>query len=373
MKILFAITNNKIVDKIVKYYEKKYNKEYKKNVEYTIASNLEECNNLLNDSYYRLVLSEEFITDHIENKLNDIEFFKCINNIVQNFNRKNIIFIAKKSRKQDDIFLYKIICSGIYTILTKSINKKKTMYKCCEYLDKPLTFNDVKLHYNKYNYYDAVKTIIKENELEEIMKMFLSVKDDKNKIDNLFKEIASRYTKEQMDIIINWIPDEAREYLNSNNELYENIINNSSIKVKVKCDSVLGESNILRFIARFKNLAGNVSIYNYIFDNYISEYSTKQKILIVGNLPKDINEYLQDNELYQNLQLAYDLYKYRFKEKILDTDVKCPKCNSLWVNKNVLNVMKEKVDPKTGKTYTICEVDATYKCSDCGYKFTVER
>lgn len=368
MKILFAITNNKIVDKIVKYYEKKY----KKKVEYTIASDLEECNNLLNDSYYKLVLSEEFIIDHMENKLNDIEFFKCINNIVQNFNRNNIIFIAKNSRKQDDIFLYKIVYSGIYTILTKSIIKEKIVHKCCEYLDKSLTFNDVKLYYNKYNYYDVVNTIIKENELEEIMKMFLSVKDDKNKTDNLFKEIASRYTKEQMDIIVNWIPDKAREYLNSNNELYENIINNSSIKVSVKCDSVLGESSILRFIARFKNLAGNVSIYNYIFDNYISEYSTKQKILIVGNLPNEINEYLQDNELYQNLRLAYDLYKYRFKEKTLDTYVKCPKCNSLWVNKSGLHVMKEKVDPKTGKTYTICDDDATYKCSDCGYKFTVE-
>ena len=166
--------------------------------------------------------------------------------------------------------------------------------------------NDIKKYYNKFNYSDVGKTIINENELEKIMNMFYAIKENNSKIDNLFNKVVSQYTKEQMDIVINWIPDEVKEYLNSNNEFYKNIVKNSFIKVKVRYDSILNESSILKFIARFKNLNGDISRYNYVFDNWISEYSSRQKMLIVGNLQEDVKEFLQkDNELYQNLEIGY--------------------------------------------------------------------
>ena len=95
MKVLFGMINNKVVEKIVKCYEK----IYKEKIEYKITSNLDECISLLSKDYYRLVLSEELIINYIKNKSNDTEFFKYIKYIMQNFNRNNIIFIAKGLRK----------------------------------------------------------------------------------------------------------------------------------------------------------------------------------------------------------------------------------------------------------------------------------
>lgn len=64
----------------------------------------------------------------------------------------------------------------------------------------------------------------------------------------------------------------------------------------------VSELEIRRIIAYFKNLNGDTSKYNEIFDRVVAQYTTEQMSIIIKYLPKDVKEHLEKNSnSYKNI------------------------------------------------------------------------
>lgn len=227
MKILFGINNDETVKSIVEYYESKYKEKIEyKNVYYFKQFKAE----LENGDYDRAVLIEELERFATNNQAQIEDYlFNNLDSMTDTFDSKNIIYISSDRRKMGDEFLTRLFNLGIYTTL---VGNNRTKSKVAEAIKSPYLKKDVKKYYDiEKNSSIYKKAEVSELEIQRIISYYKNQNGVADKYNEIFYKIAEQYTNEQLKIIVNFLPDDIKQYLLFNNDKYKEINNTPNINV----------------------------------------------------------------------------------------------------------------------------------------------
>lgn len=220
MKVLFGINNDDTVKGIVEFYENKYKEKLEYKNVYYFKQFIQE---LSTGEYDRAVVLEELEKFPTNNYAQiDSYLFKNIDSMTDVFDAKSIIYVASDRRKLGDEFLTKLFNLGMYTVLT---GQNRTKGKVSEAINKPYFKKDVKKYYDKVaseSVYNASE--VSEIEIQRIVSYYKNQNGVKDKYNEIFDRIANQYTNEQLRLIINFLPNDVKQYLSFNNETYKKIM-----------------------------------------------------------------------------------------------------------------------------------------------------
>ncbi len=227
MKVLFGLSNDDTVKSIVKFYEETYKEKLEYKNVYYFKQAVQEVRN---GGYDRLVILED-LEKYPTNNYAQIDdyIFKNIDAISDEFDAKNIIFVASDRRKLGDAFLAKLFNLGIYSTLTGS---NRTKSKVCEVINTPKKKKDMKKYYEESldkNVYSKVE--VSEVEIQRILAYYRNQEGNTSKYVEIFDRICSQYTNEQMRIIIQFLEPGVKEFLEVNSDKYKAIANMPSAVV----------------------------------------------------------------------------------------------------------------------------------------------
>ncbi len=220
MKVLFGINNDDTVKGIIEFYEAKFNEKIEyKNVYYFKQL----CTELATGEYNRAVVLEELEKYPTNNYAQIDEYlFKNIDAMTDSFDSKDIVYIASDRRKLGDPFLTKLFNLGIYTVLT---GQDRTKGKVCNGIHSPFLKKDVKKYYDKEAVSENVynEDEVSEIEIQRIVSYYKNQNGVADKYNEIFDRVSSQYTDEQLKVIVNFFPDDVKQYLSFNNEKYKQI------------------------------------------------------------------------------------------------------------------------------------------------------
>lgn len=222
MKILFGLNNDDTVRSIVKYYEE----TYKEKVEYKNVYYFKQAvQELSQNEYDRLVLLEDLEKYPNNNYAQIDEFlFNNIDTMTDEFDAKNIIYIASDRRKLGDEFLTRLFNIGVYSVLT---GNNRTKSKVCTLLNVPNKKKDVKKYYDDNDDQSVYgKAQVTELEIQRIINYYRKQNGDSEKYVEIFDKISTQYTNEQLRIIIGFLPQDVNAYLAENSEKYKQVVKN---------------------------------------------------------------------------------------------------------------------------------------------------
>lgn len=220
MKILFGLNNDDTVKAIVKYYEE----TYKEKVEYKNVYYFKQAvQEIKTGEYDRLVILED-LEKYPNNNYAQIDdfIFRNIDAMTDEFDAKNIIFVASDRRKLGDDFLAKLFNIGVYTVLT---GDSRTKSKVAKAINEPNMKKDVKKHYED----SASKSVyskaeVSEIEIQRIITYYKNQNGNTEKYVEIFDKIGTQYTNEQLSIIIGFLPASVKQYLQENSEKYKEVL-----------------------------------------------------------------------------------------------------------------------------------------------------
>ncbi len=227
MKVLFGLSNDDTVKAIVSFYEEKYKEKLEyKNVYYFKQAITE----LHTGSYDRAVILED-LEKYPTNNYAQIDdyIFKNIDAMTDEFDSKNIVFVASDRRKQGDNFLMKLFNLGIYSVL---VAENRTKSKVSDCINSPKKKKDVKQFFEEggqSNVYGKVE--VSEVEIQRILAYYKNQGGVADKYIEIFDRIATQYTNEQLKIIIQFLPVEVKNNLAVNSDKYKEIANMSNVTV----------------------------------------------------------------------------------------------------------------------------------------------
>lgn len=232
MKVLFGLSNDDTVKAIVSFYEEKYKEKIEyKNVYYFKQAIIE----LHTGDYDRAVILEDLEKYPTTNYAQiDDYIFKNIDAMTDEFDSKDIIFIASDRRKQGDNFLTRLFNLGIYSVL---IAENRTKSKVSECINTPKKKKDVKQFYEESggkNVYSKIE--VTEVEIQRILAYYRNQGGVADKYVEIFDRIAAQYINEQLKIIVQFLPTEVKEYLSVNSEKYKEIANMANVTVPQVAD-----------------------------------------------------------------------------------------------------------------------------------------
>lgn len=220
MRVLFGLNNDDTVKAIVKYYEETYREKIEYKNVYYFKQAIQEISS---GNYDRLVILEDLEKYPTNNYAQIDDFiFKNIDAMSDDFDAKNIIFVASDRRKQGDEFLTKLFNLGIYSVLTGS---NRTKSKVSQLINEPKKKKDVKKYYEDNagkNAYSKVE--VSEIEIQRILTYYRNQNGNTEKYCEIFDRIAVQYTNEQLLIIIGFLPMDVRNYLQENSERYREVL-----------------------------------------------------------------------------------------------------------------------------------------------------
>jgi len=224
MKILFGLNNDDTVKSIVKYYEETYREKIEYKNVYYFKQALQE---LRSGDYERFVVLED-LEKYPNNNYAQIDdfIFRNVDAMTDEFDGKNIIFIASDRRKLGDEFLAKLFNLGIYSVLT---GQNRIKSKVCQMMNEPKKKRDIKKYYessigkNAYN-----KVEVSEIEIQRILSYYRNQQNNTEKYVEIFDKIAIQYTDEQLRIITRFFPRTVHEFLQKNSEKYQEVLNSGS-------------------------------------------------------------------------------------------------------------------------------------------------
>jgi len=227
MRVLFGLSNDDTVKAIVKFYEETYKEKLEYKNVYYFKQAVQEVHN---GGYDRVVLLEDLEKYPTNNYAQIDEYiFKNVDAVSDEFDAKNIIFVASDRRKLGDSFLAKLFNIGIYSVLTGS---NRTKSKVCEVINSPKKKKDVKKYYEEAlekNVYSKVE--VSEVEIQRILAYYRNQEGNTSKYVEIFDRICSQYTNEQMRIIIQFLEPAVRQFLEVNSDKYKAISNMPSAVV----------------------------------------------------------------------------------------------------------------------------------------------
>lgn len=245
MKVLFGISNINTVKSIVDLYEKKYGEKIEYKIAYYFGQFSKEIER---DDYDRAVLKEDLEQLTTKNYAEaDKQIFEYIDKITNNFEARNLIFLASERRNLGDNFLSRLFGLGVYTTLTGS---DRTLGKVCAAIKTPMTKKEARKYYDNAATMDDIYNTsqVDENEIKRIISFYRNLNGDTSKYCEIFDRITPQYTTEQMQVIIPYLPQDVREFLQANSESYKSIMESSDGKT-----SELGKSTIGSIISNATN------------------------------------------------------------------------------------------------------------------------
>ena len=227
MKVLFAVSNEKITEQVVAKYQVMFNEllSYKEVYYYNaIVKELEK-----NKDYNAIVIDES-----LESVSNDKGDQYLLNNLdaitdiaVNNENTQiPIILICKADRQPAEEFLEKIYKIGIFNAL---ILKDRKISKICEYINNPRNKKDAKKYYqinvdDTEVVADTEHDSIAKTELKNILNYYAKLGNDTSKYSETFERIAEQYTDVELVYIIARFPENVKNVLMSENQRFRNLM-----------------------------------------------------------------------------------------------------------------------------------------------------
>ena len=227
MKVLFAVSNEKITEQVVAKYQVMFNEllSYKEVYYYNaIVKELEK-----NKDYNAIVIDES-----LESVSNDKGDQYLLNNLdaitdiaVNNENTQiPIILICKADRQPAEEFLEKIYKIGIFNAL---ILKDRKISKICEYISNPRNKKDAKKYYqinvdDTEVVADTEHDSIAKTELKNILNYYAKLGNDTSKYSETFERIAEQYTDVELVYIIARFPENVKNVLMSENQRFRNLM-----------------------------------------------------------------------------------------------------------------------------------------------------
>ena len=227
MKVLFGLNNDDTVRSIVKYYEETYKEKIEYKNVYYFKQAIQE---LSQNSYDRLVILEDLEKYPNNNYAQIDEFlFNNIDTMTDEFDAKNIIYIASDRRKLGDEFLTRLFNIGVYSVLT---GNNRTKSKVSALLNIPSKKKDVKRYYEDKEDQSAYgKPQVTELEIQRIINYYRKQEGNSDKYVEIFDKISTQYTNEQLRIIISFLPQNVTSYLAENSEKYKEVLKSGGVVV----------------------------------------------------------------------------------------------------------------------------------------------
>lgn len=227
MKVLFGLNNDDTVKSIVKYYEETYKEKVEYKNVYYFKQAIQE---LSQNEYDRVVLLEDLEKYPNNNYAQIDEFlFNNIDTMTDEFDAKNIIYIASDRRKLGDEFLTRLFNIGVYSVLT---GNNRTKSKVSALLSVPSKKKDVKRYYEDNDDQSVYgKAQVSELEIQRIINYYRKQNGNSDKYVEIFNKIAGQYTNEQLRIIIGFLPADVTSYLSEYSEKYKQILKNGAVVI----------------------------------------------------------------------------------------------------------------------------------------------
>ena len=211
MKVLFAVSNDKMSESIVKQYQKDYKQIITyKNVYYFNAI-LKELQR--DKTYDRIVISEDleqYVNTDFEQMDNFI--FGRLDNISDEASNMNgedipIILICTGRRNKSEPILVKLFGIGIYNAI---IGNDRSVNEVCRLINRPRSKKEAKIYYKidseDVNYEKDDENDVSELEIQNILAHYKRLGNDEEKMVESFDSIASQYNDTQLKVISNCLP-----------------------------------------------------------------------------------------------------------------------------------------------------------------------
>lgn len=227
MKILFAVSNENVSNKIVDSYRKKYgNIDSFKNVFYFNAI-IKEIQK--DKTYDRIVISEDLepfsnnnydvIDKFILERLQEVSY----ENYNQNGEKIEIILICTDRRTKSGYVVSKLYELGIYDAL---IGSDRKIDNVCSLLQHPRTAEEAKEYYKISNVGDEKNIIddVTEQEVQNILIHYKKLGKNEDRYADSFNNIAAQYTDQQLKIIIKCLPINVRAVLEAECPKYQELV-----------------------------------------------------------------------------------------------------------------------------------------------------
>ncbi len=230
MKVLFAVSNEEISDRIIKKYQKDYREILAyKNVYYFNAI-LKEIQK--DKTYDRIVVSED-LEPFANNNYDTIDkfIFDKLDSISDEAGEIPIILICTERRAKSSNFLVKLFSLGIYNAL---LGNDRSMDQVCKLISRPRGKKEAKMYYkidaDDANYKAENENEVSEIEIQNILTHFKKLGRNTEKYTESFNNIAAQYTDEQLKIIINCLPIKVKAVLEEQSPKYQELMNASGVR-----------------------------------------------------------------------------------------------------------------------------------------------
>ena len=242
MKVLFAVSNDKMSETIIKQYEKQYKEIINyKNVYYFNAI-LKELQR--DKTYDRIVISEDLeqyaSSDH--EQMDNFIFGRLDSISDEASNVKGeyipIILICEERRVKGEELLVKLFGIGIYNAI---IGADRSINEVCRLINRPRSKKEAKIYY-KIDSEDVLYEKNDENEVSEleiqnILAHYKKIGNDEQKIVDSFDSIASQYNNIQLKIICKFLPLNVRAVLEERSSRYLDIFAYDGISNSVRVNN----------------------------------------------------------------------------------------------------------------------------------------
>lgn len=242
MKVLFAVSNDKMSETIIKQYEKQYKEIINyKNVYYFNAI-LKELQG--DKTYDRIVISEDLeqyaSSDH--EQMDNFIFGRLdsISDEASNVKGEDIpiILICEERRVKGEELLVKLFGIGIYNAI---IGADRSINEVCRLINRPRSKKEAKIYY-KIDSEDVLYEKNDENEVSEleiqnILAHYKKIGNDEQKIVDSFDSIASQYNNIQLKIICKFLPLNVRAVLEERSSRYLDIFAYDGISNSVRVNN----------------------------------------------------------------------------------------------------------------------------------------
>ena len=228
MKVLFAVSNDKMSESIVKQYQKDYKQIITyKNVYYFNAI-LKELQR--DKTYDRIVISEDleqYVNTDFEQMDNFI--FGRLDNISDEASNMNgedipIILICTGRRNKSEPILVKLFGIGIYNAI---IGNDRSVNEVCRLINRPRSKKEAKIYYKidseDVNYEKDDENDVSELEIQNILAHYKRLGNDEEKMVESFDSIASQYNDTQLKVISKCLPLNVRAVLEEKSPKYQQV------------------------------------------------------------------------------------------------------------------------------------------------------
>ena len=228
MKVLFAVSNDKMSESIVRQYQKDFKQIISyKNVYYFNAI-LKELQR--DKGYDRIVISED-LEQYVNNDYEQMDKFlfdrlDSISDEASDLNGEDIpiILICTERRTKAEPILVKLFGIGIYNAI---IGNDRSVNEVCILINRPRTKKEAKMYYKidsgDVDYNPEDENDVSELELQNILAHYKRLGNDEDRYVESFDSIASQYNDTQLKIISKCLPLNVRAVLEERSPKYQQV------------------------------------------------------------------------------------------------------------------------------------------------------